>query len=202
MLRQGEPARRRLVTTLAGAALALGLIGASPAAGAGPRIVGGSPTTIEEWPWQVAIAADPDSFAGNGFQRQFCGGSLVAPNIVLSAAHCFHDVFDSNGDFDDPDLFSVITGQTTLSSDVGEEIAVSNLFVAVDAGGTPIYEAAGDPTPSGPALFDDFTFEWDAVFVTLAANSTSTPIKVAGPDETALWEAGRDAVATGWGTTS
>ena len=206
MLRQGEVARRRLVTTLAGAALGLGLIGligASPAAaGAGPRIVGGSATTIGEWPWQVAIAADPESFGGNGFQRQFCGGTLVAPNVVLSAAHCFHDVFDNNGDFDDPDLFSVITGRTTLSSNVGQEIEVSNLFVAVDAGGTPLYEAAGDPTPSGPDLFDDFTFEWDAVFVTLAANSSSTPIKIAGPDETALWEADRDAVATGWGTTS
>ena len=203
MLRQGEGARRRLVTTLAAAALVLGLIGASPAAaGAGPRIVGGSPTTIGEWPWQVAIAADPESFGGNGFQRQFCGGTLVAPNVVLSAAHCFHDVFDNNGDFDDPDLFSVITGRTTLSSNVGQEIEVSNLFVAVDAGGTPIYEAAGDPTPSGPDLFDDFTFEWDAVFVTLAANSSSTPIKIAGPDETALWAAGRAAAATGWGTTS
>ncbi len=198
MLRQRRSSRRSLLGACAvGMALVLGFTGSSAAVAKerGPdRIVGGTTTTIGEWPWQVAIAADPEFFGGNGFQRQFCGGTLVAPNVVLSAGHCFHDVFDDNGDFDNPDLVSVITGRTTLSSNVGQEIEVSNLFVPVNDGGTPIYEAAGDPTPSGADLFDPSTLEWDAVFVTLASNSTSQPIKIAGPDEGALWEAGRNAV--------
>lgn len=188
-----------LAVITAAMAIILALWGSSAAAAkdSGPeRIVGGNPTTIEEWPWQTAIV---DEGAGSGFDRQFCGGSLVAPNVVLSAAHCFHENF-SGGDFEDPDLFSVITGRTTLSSSDGQEIEVSDIFVAVNDGGTPIYESAGASPPSGPDLFDPDTLEWDAVFVELASNSASTPIMIAGPTETALWEPGRTAWVTGWGT--
>ena len=199
MLRQGESTRRRLVTTLAGAALALGLIGASPAtAGAGPRIVGGSPTTIEAWPWQVAIVSEG---SGSGFDRQFCGGSLVAPNIVLSAAHCFHDVLDPSpdGDFDDPAPYSIVTGRTTLSSTQGREIEVVDIVVPVDSAVGPFLESARTSPPSGPDLYNPGTSEWDAVFLRLALDSTSEAIKIAGPAETALWEPGKTAWVTGWG---
>ncbi|MGH2986605.1 MAG: S1 family serine peptidase [Solirubrobacterales bacterium] len=166
------------------------------------RIVGGNATTIEEWPWQAAIAFNPATNPGDGFDRQFCGGSLVAPNVVLTAGHCLYDVADgddTDDDFDDPSEFSVITGRTTLSSSQGQEVDVADIFVAVNASGVPTYESATNPTPSGPELFDPDTLEWDAVFVELAANSTSTPIMIAGPDETALWEPGRTAWITGWG---
>src|SRR5436190_1304760 len=92
-----------------------------------PRIVGGRATTIEEWPWQVAVAENPALYPGNGFDRQFCGGSLVAHNIVITAAHCTYDVFDNNNSFDSPRNFSVITGRTTLSSNAGQEIPVSGI---------------------------------------------------------------------------
>jgi trypsin len=152
-----------------------------------PKVVGGSTTTIEEWPWQVAIADRPPP-SGNGFQRQFCGGSLVDNDIVITAGHCTFDVFDGGSDFDDPSNFSVITGRTTLSSSAGQEINVSAIHFFTDGGGDP--------------LFDPNTLEWDAVFLDLASNSTSGTIKIAGADEGALWEAGRDAWATGWGATS
>jgi trypsin len=192
------PLRSLAVAAAIAVILALWASSAATAKGSGPqRIVGGNETTIEEWPWQVAIADPPDG--SNGFDRQFCGGSLVAPNVVVSAAHCFRN--DADTDFGSPANYSVITGRTTLSSNQGQEIPVADIFVAVDDGGTPIYESAADPTPSGPDLFDPDTFEWDAVFVELASSSSSTPIMIAGPTETALWEPGRNAVVTGWGTT-
>ena len=202
MVSQGQSLGRRVLVAVAATVALVLVLGSNAAVAKGPgpeRIVGGVPTTIAEWPWQTAIVSEG---AGNGFQRQFCGGSLVAPNVVLTAGHCAHDIFDSDGDFDDPDLFSVITGRTTLSTAQGQEIEVSDIFVAVNSPSGPVYESAGDPTPSGPDLFDPSTLEWDAVFFELAANSTSTPIKIAGPTETALWAPGIAAFATGWGTTS
>nr|XP_019946114.1 PREDICTED: tissue-type plasminogen activator-like [Paralichthys olivaceus] len=47
------------------------------------KIVGGSFTPIESNPWMAAI------FFEN--QRFLCGGSLIAPCWVLTAAHCFND---------------------------------------------------------------------------------------------------------------
>lgn len=43
------------------------------------RIVGGQAANLNEWPWIVAL------FSGT---RQFCGGSLIDNEHVLTAAHC------------------------------------------------------------------------------------------------------------------
>ena len=68
--------------------------------------------------------------------RQFCGGTLVAPNAVVSAAHCAFDVVPpADGGFD-PIFFDVVPGRTVLSSTEGQEIPVANYFVFTDAAGT------------------------------------------------------------------
>lgn len=53
--------------------------------GAQPRIVGGTKAPATAYPWMVALA---DKTGGDLFDRQFCGGSLIAPRWVLTAAHC------------------------------------------------------------------------------------------------------------------
>jgi hypothetical protein len=154
-----------------------------------PTIAAGNTTTISEWPWQVAITADAEFFPANAFDRQICGGTLVAPNIVVSAAHCFFDSLDAGDDgFDDPDLFAAITGRTQLSSSEGQEVEVSDYAIFVDSASQPLY--------------DPITFEWDVIFAQLASGSSQQTIKIAGPGEGAVWEPGRDAFATGWGYTS
>ncbi|NXL31944.1 TMPS4 protease, partial [Glaucidium brasilianum] len=45
-----------------------------------PRVLGGSPAAIDTWPWQVSLQ----------YRREhICGGSIIDPGWVLTAAHCF-----------------------------------------------------------------------------------------------------------------
>ncbi|GFY39873.1 plasminogen [Trichonephila inaurata madagascariensis] len=48
------------------------------------RIVGGEPAVPNSWPWQVSIQRG--HIEPNG---HFCGGTLISPQWVISAAHCF-----------------------------------------------------------------------------------------------------------------
>lgn len=68
------------------------------------RIVGGLEAAIDNFPWAAAIALQ----RLDGSLFQFCGGSLIAPDWVLTAAHCKV----SSGD-------KVILGRQDLTTDEG-----------------------------------------------------------------------------------
>ena len=46
-------------------------------------VVGGTPTSITAWPWMVQLEARE-----GGDRTTFCGGTLIAPRVVLTAGHC------------------------------------------------------------------------------------------------------------------
>ncbi|XP_061659401.1 transmembrane protease serine 2 isoform X2 [Syngnathoides biaculeatus] len=64
------------------------------------RIVGGKEASNGAWPWQVSLQLF--SF------RHTCGGSIITPYWIVSAAHCFQD-------YSTPSFWTVYSGDTSLS---------------------------------------------------------------------------------------
>nr|XP_037291709.1 cationic trypsin-like [Rhipicephalus microplus] len=68
------------------------------------RIIGGQPAARGRWPWQVALL--------NRRREPFCGGTLISPGWVLTAAHCIRR------------RLLVLAGEHSLGRDEGSEVTV------------------------------------------------------------------------------
>jgi secreted trypsin-like serine protease len=80
-----------------------------------PEIIGGAPSTPGEWPWQVALIGGAAT-GPNFWDDQFCGGSLIHPQWVLTAAHC---ITDGAGNVLAASSVDIVAGIYNLSTPAG-----------------------------------------------------------------------------------
>jgi secreted trypsin-like serine protease len=138
-----------------------------------PRIIGGEPAGVGEYPFMVALLFEPT--AGNDFQKQYCGGSLIASSWVLTAAHC--------ADFlSGPEEVAVAVSRTNLDSTEGQRVAVRSIHVHPD----------WDPDALSP----------DVALLELAEPVAGvTPIRLASASDDVFEAAGTPLTVIGWGNT-
>ena len=134
-----------------------------------PRIVGGSAADPAQHPWQVLL--EP-----NGY---LCGGSVVHPRLVLTAAHCVTD--DDGGVFPAETIGAYLNRRNAESG--GLALDVQDVHVAPG--------------------YDPVTVADDYALLTLGSPAPSSSIiKIAGAGEESVWASGRPATVSGFGATS
>lgn len=170
---------RAVTTALAALAPVLAVLGFPAPAAADSSIVGGQQVQAASAPWVVALASRQRFGADRS--GQFCGGVLVGPRTVLTAAHCLgRDVLGSSPQ-GVPDL-RVIVGRTDLRGTTGREMATRSVWI------NPSYDST---TNSG-----DF-----AVLRLRNAVPAARVLPMAGRGDPA-YRPGTPASVYGWGDTS
>jgi trypsin len=137
-------------------------VGGAPAK---PLIVGGEQASNSAVPWMVALTTSATESA-------YCGGALVAPDRVVTAAHCIAGY--------EPNRVRVVVGRTDLRSSEGEDRTVLRVWMHPD------YRS-----PMGGADVAVLTLDRSVPYDTL-------PLET---DQNA-YPPGRAATVLGWGYTS
>ncbi|CAM5667269.1 hypothetical protein SPURM210S_05024 [Streptomyces purpurascens] len=154
------------VAAVTAAAAATALLTAPAAVAAPQPIVGGTTTTTTAYPFVMQIT--------DASQSQFCGGTLVSPTKVVTAAHCMVGETTSS--------VRVVGGRTYLNGTNGTVSRVSKIWIH----------------PS----YTDATNGDDVAVLTLSTSMPYTTAKYVSSSQTSVYAAGATARILGCGTTS
>jgi secreted trypsin-like serine protease len=136
------------------------------------RIVGGDEASTTTTPWVVALTTSNGTF--------FCGGTLVAPTKVVTAAHCVTTpMFNSGVAAKAPSSLRVVAGRTDLRTDDGINARVSSVWF--------------DPK------FHDVGSGHDVAVLTLARTVPYRTLPLVAANDTSGYAPGVPATVLGWG---
>lgn len=137
-----------------------------------PRIIGGQPAPAEHTQWVAAIL---NSAIPNPADAQFCGGTFIKENWVVTAAHC---VVNSS-----PVEIDVLLGQSNLAEGNGVRAPVQQIIIHPD--------------------YSELTLDNDIALLLLGLPvSVITPMKLPGQVfDNPVAKEGIDSVVLGWGNT-
>lgn len=177
-MKRWETSRRRRSASAALCAIAVALL-APALAQAAPRaqasIIGGDVASIADFPSLAFIAAQTGR--GQGFA---CTGTVIAPRLVLTAAHCVENL--EVGGFTPSNRYFVVTGRADpRQTETGNVSRVSSTHVFPG--------------------FDPGTAHGDAALLVLASPTPAPATPLAGPADIALYAGGAEALLAGWGLT-
>ena len=88
------------------------------------RIVGGENAIEDSWPMAISLRL-------NGNDNHVCGGTILSPSLILTAAHCLHSVDSSS-----PSGLTIAAGVTNRSDSTRVIRSVDRLYVH------PLYNAS------------------------------------------------------------
>lgn len=141
------------------------------------RVVGGRQSVANSWPWMVALFFNKTNFR--------CGGSIIKPSWIITAAHCFSDSTSKN-----PADWTVRVGEHSFKSKEEKEKRLGVRQIIIHPG----YKRSNSSHPG----------DNDIALVHLSSSIRfgSLVNQICLPPSFAYFKPGLRCTVTGWGHTS
>ncbi|MGB3634385.1 MAG: serine protease [Rubrobacteraceae bacterium] len=136
------------------------------------QVIGGTGVRNGEYPFVTALL--DKSYGNSAYRQQFCGGTLIDPDSVLTAAHCVSGTRSGH--------LRVTVGRTALKSNQGVIRNVTRVFVH--------------------PKYSDRSSKHDAAVLKLKGSVENVePVRIPGTKQNSLERKGTKVTVAGWGNT-